>query len=203
MASASKPKLTEEERLANQGGASYQGAPGQDLRIIGGVSGSGLNSPQSNGLNLRDYRVDDRGRLVINPGVEEYQWNEKLKRYDAAPGRGRGYLIAEKVQAPAAAEGGPGGGTGIVPKAMDYKPEPLQVYDDKFNAPLTTDQILGSTKKDMLDWRPVSNAGNGAGPMGFKPDPLGVQQMNPLVDPNKWMYQGVGPAARKMTLIPI
>jgi len=204
MASGLEPrKSTTEEIIQRQGGESFRGQPGQDIRITGGVSGSGLYSPQAAGLNLKDYRVDDRGRLVINPGVEEYQWNERLKRYDAAPGMGRGYLLAEQVQAPAPAEGGPGGGTGIVPEAMKYRPEPLQVYDEKFTAPLTTDQILGPTKKTMIDWRPTSSAGNGAGPMGFKPDPLGVQQMNPLVDPNAWMYQGVGPAARKMTLIPI
>lgn len=195
MASGIGRKPTNEELIQRQGGSSFQGQPGQDVRITGGVSGSGLYSPQSNGLNLRDYRIDDRGRLVVQQGVEEYAWNDKLKRYDAAPGMGRGYLLAEQVQAPAPApaEGGPGGGTGIVPEAMNYKPEPLQVYDDKFTAPLTTDQILGPTKKTMLDWRPTSSAGNGAG----------TQQMNPLVDPNKWMYQGVGPAARKMTLIPI
>ena len=194
MASGMTKKKTPEELIAQQGGASVHGKPGETIRITGGVSGSGLYGVESNFPGNRDFRVSDNGRLVIQPGVEEYNWNEKLKRYDAVPGRGRGYLLAENIKPmDTPEEGGPVDGGKFIPTTKEFpRPKPRQVYDKKFVSPLTTDQILGSTKGDMMDWRPTSSNGQG-----------GVQTMNPLVDPNKWMYNGVGPAARKMTLIPI
>lgn len=197
MASGIQRKTPVEEIIQRQGGESAQGQPGESVKITGGQSGSGLWNPQASGIAHQNYNIMDNGRLVINPGIEEYKWNDRLKRYDAVPGMGRGYLLAEKAQAPAPAPAqASGGGGGIVPKANNDKPapvvKPVQVYDKKFTAPLTTNQILGDTKQTMLDWRPISSNGNG-----------GVQQMNPLVDPNSWLYQGKGPAARKMTLIPI
>ena len=37
---------------------------------------------------------------------------------------------------------------------------------------------MGNTYDNMMDWRPVSRGMNG-----------GTQTMNPLVDPNAWIYQ--------------
>ena len=109
MASGIMKKRSPEEIIKSQGGESYQGKGGETVRITGGRSGSGLYNPQQSGIASQNYNIMDNGRLVINPGVEEYKWNERLKRYDAVPGMGRGYLLAEQVNAPAA-EGSGGGG---------------------------------------------------------------------------------------------
>ena len=109
-------KRDPKEIIRSQGGASKKGKPGQTMRITGGVSGSGLYNPQQSGVASQNYNVMDNGRLVVNPGVEEYKWNDRLKRYDAVPGMGRGYLLAEQVQAPSAGGGKKGSKAGQAKK---------------------------------------------------------------------------------------
>jgi len=121
-------KRSPEEIIASQGGASHQGKPGESVRITGGRSGSGLYNPQQSGLASQNYNVMDNGRLVIQPGVEEYKWNDRLKRYDAIPGMGRGYLLVDSIKAEEDEEekkggGGVGGGEGSLPTG--YRPDPL------------------------------------------------------------------------------
>lgn len=168
-------KKTPEELIEAQGGESFHGKPGDSVRITGGVSGSGLYSPQASGIANQNYNIMDNGRIVVNPGVEEYQWNDKLKRYDAVSGKGRGYLLAEQVNAPAPDQKESGGGGS--PEASTQEIKPGYVEQRPGSQGLTTPQMMGDTYDKMMDWRPISSDGSG-----------GVQKMNPLADPGQFIH---------------
>jgi hypothetical protein len=171
-------KRDPKEIIESQGGESKKGSPGETVKITGGVSGSGLYNPQQSGIARQNYNIMDNGRLVINPGVEEYKWNDRLKRYDAVPGMGRGYLLAESVGPQEQAPVKPGSGKSRSAQPSAPAEQPGYIEERAGSPGLTTEQMMGNTYNQMMDWRPT--ASNGAG---------GVQKMNPLADPNKFIYQ--------------
>ena len=168
-------KRSPEEIIERQGGASAHGKPGETIRITGGVSGSGLYGVESNFPNNRDFRVSENGRLVIQPGVEEYKWNDRLKRYDSIPGRGRGYLLAENIKAEEDEEEKKGGGGGSPEQAA---------------APAASIMNVGTPGGVVI---PGTYEGGSNGSVGILGIPAGSQNwtpqvgtLNPLADPNQF-----------------
>ena len=169
-------KRSPEETIERQGGASHHGKPGETIRITGGISGSGLYGVESNFPGNRDFRVSENGRLVIQPGVEEYYWNDRLKRYDAMPGRGRGYLLAENIKAEEDEEENVGGGSSTQTNTKKPKGKGKTVNvgtPGGTTIPGTYDP--GSSGSGLLAISP--------GAVNWSPQ-VGV--LNPLADPNNF-----------------
>ena len=185
-------KISPEEAIKRQGGASHHGKPGETIRITGGVSGSGLYGVESNFPGNRDFRVSDNGRLVIQPGVEEYKWNDRLKRYDAIAGRGRGYLLAENIKAEEDEEekkGGGGGGEGSLPTG--YRPDPLMSKGPVIPGTYFGGGVHGNTgilgvPPGSQNWKPTGGVLNPyADPSQFYVDlpPIQMDEDRPYVIP--------------------
>ena len=92
-----KPK-DPKQTIKEQGGASKKAKAGQQVRIVGGRTGSGKYSPMHSGVETQTYIPDSQGILHVDN--EAYKWDERLKRYSAIPGQGHygNYLLIDPVQ---------------------------------------------------------------------------------------------------------
>ena len=168
-------KRSPEEIIESQGGASVHGKPGDTVRVTGGVSGPGLYNPQQSGVASQNYNIMDNGRLVVNPGVEEYKWNDRLKRYDAVAGMGRGYLLVDSVKSEEDEEEEKEGGGG----------SPEQVASSAASL-----MNVGTPGGTVI---PGTYEGGSNGSVGILGIPPGSQNwspqvgtLNPLADPNQF-----------------
>ena len=168
-------KRSPEEIIESQGGASVHGKPGDTVRVTGGVSGAGLYNPQQSGVASQNYNIMDNGRLVVNPGVEEYKWNDRLKRYDAVAGMGRGYLLVDSVKSEEDEEEEKEGGGG----------SPEQVASSAASL-----MNVGTPGGTVI---PGTYQGGSNGSVGILGVPPGSQNwspqvgtLNPLADPNQF-----------------
>jgi hypothetical protein len=150
-----KPK-DPKQTIKEQGGASKKAKPGQQVRVVGGVTGSGLYNPQHSGLNTQTFIPDENGIIRADNGA--YKWDERLKRYSAIPGQGRGYLLVDPIPQGEGKKGG--GGKGVlapekkkVPGTDGVLVSAIRPGGAGSSPGLTTPQITGMSQELIDDPR--------------------------------------------------
>jgi hypothetical protein len=159
-------KKMEESYINRQGGMPDSPVPGASQ-----VSYQS-NSDYSIGDVAPTIRNDKNGnRYIPDPhGAGNYKFNERAGAW-MAPG-GKTIMLTEATAPPAA----PSGGQPAAPVNEDWRksirPPVTQPSD-----PVNTSGQMGDTYDNMMSWSPISSDGQG-----------GVQNMNPLADPNNWLH---------------
>jgi len=161
----------------------YQGMKESHIKRQGGMPDSPVpgasqvayqsNSDYSIGDIAPAIRNDRKGnRYIADPhGAGDYKFNERTGAWMAPGGK---TLMLTEATAPPAAEAS--GGQAAAPVNEDWR-KSVRPTVNQLGDPVDTSGQMGDTYDKMTAWRPISSDGQG-----------GVQNMNPLANPNNWLH---------------
>jgi len=166
-----------ESYIKRQGGMPESPAPGASQ-----VAYASSAANYSLGDISPTIQTDRKGnRYIRDPhGGSDYRFNERTGAWHAGGGK---TLMLTEAKAPEAPSGG--ASAPAAPANEDWR-KSVRPTVNQLSDPVDTSGQMGDTYDNMMAWSPISSDGQG-----------GIQQMNPLVDPNTWghntptQHQGV------------